>query len=103
MEERKSKMGISAMMIVAIVFLLLGITFLPTGIISYLNFQDEMSEAVVFLFVFGGIGLLMLVLGVIFLICTINKKIRNDRLLHNGNYIMAEVMQISQNVSVSIN
>lgn len=103
MEKKKAKMGMSAMLIVGILFFLMGIIFLPTGIGIYLAEKEFMGEAIIFLITFGGTGLIFSVLGLIFLIISINKKLRCDRLLQEGNYIMAEVMEITRNLNVRIN
>ena len=56
-----------------------------------------------FLFTFGGVGLLFFTLGLVFLITLGNQKKNARRLLENGNYVIAEIFDISQNYNVSVN
>ena len=100
--ERQSKTGPSALLIVGSVFTILGAVFLATGVIIYYALEEE-EGAILFLLIFGGIGLLFFVLGVIFLIVELKKKLRNDKLLNAGNYVMAQIMEVSLNYNVTVN
>ena len=100
--ERKSKTGLSALLIVGSIFTILGAVFLATGVIIYYALEEE-EGAILFLLIFGGIGLLFFVLGVIFLIVELKKKLRNDKLLGAGNYVMAEVLEVTLNYNVAVN
>ena len=100
--ERKSKTGPSALLIVGSIFTILGAVFLATGVIIYYALKEE-EGAILFLLIFGGIGLLFFVLGVIFLIVELKKKLRNDKLLGAGNYVMAEVLEVTLNYNVAVN
>lgn len=100
--ERKSKIGPSALLIVGSVFTIVGASFLAIGLIIYYALKEE-EGAILFLLIFGGIGLLFFVLGVIFLIVELKKKLRNDKLLGAGNYVMAEVLEVTLNYNVAVN
>ena len=100
--ERKSKTGLSALLIVGSVFTIVGASFLAIGLIIYYALKEE-EGAILFLLIFGGIGLLFFVLGVIFLIVELKKKLRNDKLLGAGNYVMAEVLEVTLNYNVAVN
>ena len=100
--ERKSKTGLSALLIVGSIFTILGAVFLATGVIMYYALKED-EGAILFLLIFGGIGLLFFVLGVIFLIVELKKKLRNDKLLGAGNYVMAEVLEVTLNYNVAVN
>ena len=100
--ERKSKTGLSALLIVGSIFTILGAVFLATGVIIYYALKEE-EGAILFLLIFGGIGLLFFALGVIFLIVELKKKLRNDKLLGAGNYVMAEVLEVTLNYNVAVN
>ena len=82
--ERKVKMGLSAMMIVAITFTILGVTFLPIGIIAGLGLMQVDGDFIVFVLMFSGLGSIFLILGVAFLIIEIKKRNRCNRLLAEG-------------------
>ena len=100
--ERKSKIGPSALLIVGSVFTIVGASFLAIGLIIYYALKEE-EGAILFLLIFGGIGLLFFALGVIFLIVELKKKLRNDKLLGAGNYVMAEVLEVTLNYNVAVN
>lgn len=56
-----------------------------------------------FLAVFGGIGLLFLVIGLICLMMLVRQINRSNRLLREGNCIMAEVSEIRRNYNITLN
>lgn len=98
--ERKVKMGLSAMMIVAITFTIIGIAFLPIGIIAGMGNMAMGGNLTVFVIVFAGVGTLFLGLGILFMILEIKKKNRCNRLLAEGYYILAEVMDVNKNFNI---
>ena len=98
--ERKVKMGLSAMMIVAITFTILGATFLPIGIIAGMGSMAVDGSLAVFVIMFAGLGILFLTLGIIFLSLEIKKRNRCNRLLAEGYYILAEVMDVNKNFNI---
>lgn len=100
--ERKSKTGVSALLIVGSVFAIVGAVFLATGGITYFALKEE-EGAILFLLIFGGIGLLFFILGLIFLIVVAQKKARSDKLLNAGNYVMAEILEVALNYNVAVN
>lgn len=99
--ERKAKTGISAIFIAGIVFTCIGVVYLVVGICSHTFASNEIS--LIFLYAFGGLGILFFVLGVIFLTLEIRKRLRCNRLLQSGNYITAEISEINLNYNVRIN
>lgn len=98
--ERKAKMGLSAMMIVAVTFTILGVTFLPIGIIAGMGLMQVDGDFIIFVLMFTGLGSIFFVLGVVFLIIEIKKRNRCNRLLAEGYYIYAEVMDVNQNFNI---
>ena len=101
MEKKKAKVGMSAMLIVAIVFIGMGITFLPIGIAAYVANWNVEGNLIVFATVFGGVGALFLALGIVFLVLTINNGKRCNRLLQDGYYITTQVVAIDRNWNVT--
>lgn len=99
--ERKAKMGMSALMIVAITFIIIGVSFLPIGIASFVFGWSVEGSLTVFSLIFGGMGLLFLVLGITFLSIEIKKRNTCNRLLQEGYYILAEVIEVDKNYNVS--
>lgn len=104
MNEKKVKVGLNAVGIVGIVFTILGAVFLVLGIVMGIGLRREMGVgSFAFLFAFGGMGTLFFTLGLVFLITLGNQKKNAQRLLENGNYVVAEIFDISQNYNVSVN
>ena len=99
--ERKAKTGPSALLIVGSVFTIVGAAFLAIGVITYFALKED--GIILFTLIFGGIGLLFFVLGLIFLIVVNRKMARNNKLLKEGNYVMAEIVEVSLNYNVTVN
>ncbi|MGN0377779.1 MAG: hypothetical protein ACI4ED_09095 [Suilimivivens sp.] len=99
--ERKAKTGVSALLIIGIIFTAIGAIFSATGLIIYFTLKEE--GVILFCLIFGGIGAFFLILGLIFLIVVLQKKLRNDKLLRSGNYVMAEIMEAVLNFNVTVN
>ncbi len=103
MSSKKVKVGISAPFIIGLIFTILGSIFSALSIGLYLALKSKMSEAIIFLITFGSIGSLFLIIGVIFLFSHLFKKRKMQRLLDNGNYVMAEITETTQNYNIHIN
>ena len=99
--ERKAKMGISALMIVAIVFLAIGGSFVPVGIVTFAVSLTVDSSLIVLPIVFGSLGMLFLGLGIAFLSVELKKRKMCNCLLQDGYYLVTEVVEIDRNYSVS--
>ena len=98
--QRKAQMGLSALMIVAITFTIIGITFLPIGIVAGMGNMVVDGSLALFVIMFGGLGALFLALGITFFVLEIKKRGRCNRLLNEGYYIYAEVIEVSKNYNV---
>lgn len=59
--------------------------------------------SLLFLGIFGGMGLIFVVLGVIFLVVAVNRYKAIKALLEEGRYVTARVIDVIQNRSVRIN
>lgn len=99
--EKKVKMGVSALTIVTIVFMVLGGTFFPVGILMFVLGLKVDSEMFIMAIIFGSVGTLFLALGLLFLFMELKKRKVYNRLLQEGYYILAEVVEIDRNLSVS--
>ncbi|MGN0156529.1 MAG: hypothetical protein ACI39N_04720 [Lachnospiraceae bacterium] len=99
--ERKVKMGLSAMMIVAMTFSILGIVFLPIGIAAWVGNWDIEGEPIVFVAMFTGLGTVFLALGILFLFLEIRKYRISKQLLEDGYYVIAEIVTVERNLSVT--
>lgn len=102
MEKKKAKTGIGASLIISIVFTVIGVIFLPIGITLYQT-TDDLIDGIFFLCTFGGIGIIFLIIGIIFLILLLKKKKEAEQLLDNGRYILAEICEIIPNYTIRVN
>lgn len=98
--ERKAKMGMSALMIVAITFIFIGIIFLPFGITAGVGNMTVDGSLTVFVIMFAGLGTLFLGFGILFVIIEMKKRNRCNRLISEGYYILAEVLDVNKNFNV---
>ena len=99
--ERKAKMGLSDLSMMAIIYAVIGTIFLILGICLW-RFSTD-SESTLVGMIFAGIGLLFLVLGVIFLIVEIGKRNRANMLLSGGRYVWGEILEFVPNYSITVN
>lgn len=99
--ERKAKIGFDALLVVGIIFSILGPFLIVIGISAFLAVRSE--EDIIFLSVYGGTGLIFLVIGLAFLTIKIKQRQRCNRLLESGSYIMAEIAGTGINYNVRIN
>lgn len=99
--EQKAKIGWDVLLIIGIVFSCLGSGFTVLGVLLPFALKDE--EAAVFFPIFGSLGLIFLIIGLVLVIMKIRKKLRCSRLLRSGNYIMAEILGATVNYNVMIN
>lgn len=99
--EQKAKIGFDALLIIGIIFSILGPVFIAIGILLF--FTQNGEEAIIFLSIYGGMGFIFLVIGLIFLAVKIKEKQRSNRLLRFGNYIMAEISETRINYNVRVN
>ena len=105
--NKKINLGISAMDIISIVYIIIGAVLLIIGFIST-GFSFSHPEKVtgspsLFLFIFGGIGSIFLILGIIFLIMRIKKRNKIKTLITSENCVYAVITGFSQNYNLTVN
>ena len=98
--ERKLKMGWTAYLIIGIVFTVIGAIFTALGVAFALVIEDL---GFFFFLSFGGIGIVFLVMGIIFLVSQAVKKQTAKRLVQEGNYILAEIMDVYMDYNIHVN
>ena len=86
----------SAMFVAGIVFTFIGIIFLPIGIL--LRGEDQL-----FFYVFGFLGAVMLGVGLALLIIWHRRYQTENKVILQGNYVIARITNITRDYSVSIN
>ncbi len=103
MEQRQAEAGVSGLQIAGIVFVCMGVVFIPGGIIGFLFWLFSMPIlSFFFLVMFGGIGMVLLIVGIVLLVCFKQQKESGNTLLQDGYYVMAKVERIYQNRWVHI-
>ena len=73
------------------------------GVLQYYEPGTMGTGPIMFLSIFGGIGLIFVILGLIFLICSINKRNSIKRLLDNNEHVTARIIDVIQNHNLRIN
>ncbi len=101
MEKRKAKRGMTALLMVSIIFSIIGIVYILVG--SFVGAQHISGDAAIFRIVFCGLGAILLVVGIICLCLEFSKRSRCNRLINSGQYIMAEISEITKNYAVRVN
>lgn len=102
--ERKRKYGWTAMGIVGMVFAPIGGIFLAIGIaLRFSRSVRRTGNPELFLYTFGGIGLLFLLLGLAFLYSDLRRRALMRRAFEGGYYVMAKVAGIAAQRNVNMN
>lgn len=99
--DKKAKLGLSALLIIGIIYTGLGGLFVILGIGLKVLLAD--GDGLMIGLIFGGIGSIFLILGIVFLVLEFRRKKRADALLASGRYVWGEVVDIAANVNVNVN
>lgn len=92
---------INALAIIGWIYTLLGGLFVALGI--GLSVALKGTDVIMIGLIFGGIGSIFLILGIVFLCIIAAKRATRRRLLEQGRYIWGEVIACEMNVNVTIN
>ncbi len=101
MEKRTVKRGITTLLIESIVFSFIGIMFILVG--SLIPAENIEGDARAFRAIFCGLGAVLLIVGLVCLCLELSQRIRCNRLINAGQYIMAEISEITRNYAVCVN
>ncbi len=96
--NRKPKFSCSALDIIGMIFAPLGLIFVLLGIGLTAG-----SGQGLFLMVFGGIGGIFLILGILFLLLMLHRRGICRELFNEGHYVMATVTSVMPNYNVRVN
>ena len=96
----RRKFGWRAVGIIGLIFAPMGLLFVLVG--AALWQLPSVSDPVVFLSVFGGIGSIFLVLGLAFLLVDIRHRHLLRRAYDSGNCVDAEIIGIREQVNVNM-
>ncbi len=101
MNNKKIKNGMNARLLVGIIFALIGAAFFAAGLILLFTVTNETK--MLFFLIFGGIGLVFLILGIFFLCLEGKKRNAQQKLLENGYYVEADFFDIDWDTTVNVN
>lgn len=92
-------------MIIGIVFCVMGLALMCAGVgtTAYGKSIGEGDETMLFLYIFGGIGLLFLIIGLPFLIVAIRRRNTISRLLETGVQAEGIITDVVINLQVTVN
>lgn len=104
MTQRKAKRGLTVFLMIGIIFTAIGIGYLMAAIVIRLSaVVREKGESTFRVLIFGMLGVIFSIVGGIFLVIEIKKRIRDTKLLNAGNYITAEIVEINICYNVRMN
>ena len=95
----------SVSMIIGAIFCVVGFVLMcaGAGTTAYGNSIGEGDETMLFLYIFGGIGLLFLIIGLPFLIVAIRRRNTISRLLETGVQAEGIITDVVINLQVTVN
>lgn len=103
MENRKAKRGWTGLLILGVVFTVMGMGYVAAVILIRFADIGANEDVVIAGYAFGGLGAVFLFVGIICLFVEISKRMRCNRLIRAGQYVMTEVSEISINYNVCVN
>lgn len=97
------KKEIKGKYITAAFLLLMGIIQLSTFLPSYIKIMKMDMGVTSFLIIFIIVDLALIIVGIMIIVLDIRKKLATKRIIKNGNYILAEIIEIVDDYSKMIN
>ena len=104
METKRKKYGWTAKGILSLVFLPMGLLFLPLGVgLWSAGVGDDPEDPLIFLLVFGGMGALFLLAGLILLLLDLRRRHLLRRAYEGGYSVQAKIAGMKDITSVNMN
>lgn len=100
-ENKKAKIGPDIFFIIGIIFFVMGAAYIGIGISTF--FWSTGEGTALFRYIFGGVGLVLFVIGIVCLWSSIQKRKRMNHVLSAGKYVMADITGIDQYYNIRIN
>ena len=98
--EQKIVVNKSARLIVGLVFAFIGMIFIPIGTGVHALVMRYVPGGTLFLILFAGMGSIFLAIGIILVMLEIKMRNLQNRLLAEGYYIYAEVLEVNRNLNI---
>ena len=103
MDRRRSSYEPGPLFVVGLVFLLFGISALLVALPVLLHVKNADPDIRFLPFIFLGLGILFLIVGITCMTVLCRRRSRNEQLVKNGFYVTARVRDIYPNENVRIN
>lgn len=100
---------VNPMSLVGMIFAPIGFVFLIVALIVGINMESIVNSANtngdvrILPFIFGGLGLLFMVIGTVMVVLAIKKVKESENIIENGYYVDAIITGVHQNHAVTIN
>ena len=99
--EKQLKFGVTARLLVGIVFGALGVIYLPIGLINLA--VSVMEGTQVMGIVFTALGAVFLVAAAVLLVLELGKRKKMRQAVENRRYVWGEIVEIERNPSIRVN
>ena len=103
MDRRRRSYEPGPLFVVGLVFLLFGISALLVALPVLLHVKNADPDIRFLPFIFLGLGILFLIVGITCMTVLCRRRSRNEQLVKNGFYVTARVRDIYPNENVRIN
>ena len=103
MDRRRRSYEPGPLFVVGLVFLLFGISALLVALPVLLHVKNADPDVRFLPFIFLGLGILFLIVGITCMTVLCRRRSRNEQLVKNGFYVTARVRDIYPNENVRIN
>ena len=104
MNEHKKKYGWTDKGIVGMLLAPLGFIFLTLGTLFwYYKVGNNPSDPQIFLYVFGGIGGCLFLVGMALLLADLYRRMLQRRAYESGFYVMAKIADVQRQKNININ
>ena len=103
MDRRRRSYEPSPLFVVGLVFLLFGISALLVALPVLLHVKNADPDVRFLPFIFLGLGILFLIVGITCMTVLCRRRSRNEQLVKNGFYVTARVRDIYPNENIRIN
>ncbi len=98
------KYGWTAKGIIGMIFSPMGLLFLTLGILFWhFKIGDDPEAPEIFLYTFGGMGAVFLIVGLVLLLMDIRRRALLRRAYESGHYVMAQIAGINEQKNVNMN
>jgi hypothetical protein len=99
--DRKIKHGLSAKLLISIIFGILGIVYICTSIPMFIF--DSFDSVWVLPVIFSVLGTVFIAIAAVLAFIELKKRWQIDRMLQENRYLWGEVAEITQNFNIRIN